>query len=125
MYMFDKNGTLPDSSKVLGEMYGKSNTGTWETPEESPAEPKKDEHNFKKLNLNDPIYFEVNTNTLDLLGPDMAKAVTKYMTEHVVDGKKVYLAKMQLWDFISRFGEHIYMGAQPVIKDNNIYIVQE
>ena len=83
------------------------------------------ELNLKTVNLNDTIYFELNKGTLEAFGDDrqaLADFIRYHVHEYTVDGKTVQLVKMQLWDFILKFGENCYCGAQPVIKDNNIYL---
>jgi len=83
------------------------------------------ELNLKTVNLNETIYFELTKGTLEALGDDrqvLADFIRYHVHDYLVDGKPVQLVKMQLWDFMVKFGKDLYCGAQPVTKDNNIYL---
>lgn len=83
------------------------------------------ELNLKAVNLNETIYFELNKGTLEAFGDDtqgMAEFIRYHVHDYTVDGKTVQLVKMQLWDFMLKFGKDLYCGAQPITKDNNIYL---
>lgn len=78
---------------------------------------------MRPFNIND--YIKVK---LTVHGYKMHNAhYKKYLGENY--NKKIYapvideegFTKYQLWEFISIFGEHMYNGAEQVIKDNLIY----
>jgi len=87
-----------------------------------------EELNLSTVNLNDTIYFELNKGTLEALGDDpqgLADFIKYHVADYMVDGEKKQLAKMQLWDFMLKFGDKCYWGGQPIIKANNIYFRKE
>ena len=81
--------------------------------------------NLKTVNLNETIYFELNKGTFEAFGDDrqaLADFIRYHVHEYTVDGKTVQLVKMQLWDFMLKFGKFFHWGGPGVTKDNNIYL---
>ena len=124
MNEFEKNDDGGEN-KVLAGIPGKSHKGTRQTARD---DIKLEELSLARLNMNDRVYFEVTQGTIDTYKDDpegLTNLINYSVSDYIVDGKTVRLARMQLWEFISKFGKNIYMTARPVIKDNTLYFVPE
>jgi len=81
--------------------------------------------NPRPINLNDHVYFEITKEGLALFDNDPKELVDfiKYHVHtHEVSGKQVNMVKMQLWEFIERFGSQIHLWSRPIAGSNNLYI---
>lgn len=81
--------------------------------------------NLHPINMNDHVYFEITKEVLALFDDDpneLVDFIKHHVHTHEVSGKQVNMVKMQLWDFIERFGNQIHFLSQSPCGNNKLYI---
>jgi len=79
-------------------------------------------HHYLSVNINEYIYFTLTSKGLFIYQKyhiDMGQCAPTLLENE--NG----LFKMQIWEFMGIFGNHLYNGSEPLFVGNNIYLDNE